>query len=153
MKERIRELLKELMEGPNDCYHKYSIKTSNNTIPNVGFYFGSPSSNGVGSFSCNLSNQLHSMLDFSINPNKVVSIKETAPTNPHGFRSNNCISFEGTFANPNYNSTPQHITDILGGPAFIPTVVTYNSVQECMEDYKFVDREYTYKKRKGDFQG
>ena len=138
------------MEGPNDCYHRYNIKTS--ITQNVGFYFGSPSS-GAGSFSCSLSNQLHGMLGFSNNPNKVVSIKGTAPTNPHGFINNNCISFEGTFANPNYNSTPQHITDILEGPAFYPTVVTYNSVKECMEDYKFVDEEYIHIKNKGYHQG
>ena len=138
------------MEGPNDCYHRYNIKTS--ITQNVGFYFGSPSS-GAGSFSCSLSNQLHGMLGFSNNPNKLVSIKETAPTNPHGFINNNCISFEGTFANPNYNSTPQHITDILEGPAFYPTVVTYNSVKECMEDYKFVDEEYIHIKNKGYHQG
>ena len=147
----VKESIRELIEGPNDCYHKYNIKTSN--ASHVGFYFGSPSS-GASSFSCSLSNQLHSMLGFSSDPNKVVSIKNTSPTNPHGFINNNCISFMGTFqdaSSPQMGiNSPQHIATVLLGPAFGATVVTYNSIQECMEDYKFVDRDKTNKKRRKD---
>ena len=140
----IRESINQLIEGPGDCYFKYHISTTGASMD--GFYYGSPSGGG-GSFSCASSIQLHQLLGFGSNPNKVVSIKNGAPANPHGFKSNNCIQFEGQFPTPSFFQT-QHITDpsVLSGPAFGTTIVDYNSVEECKEDFKFADRHKKYKK-------
>ena len=53
----------------------------------------------------------------------------------HGFKSNNCIEYIGISNSPQPLGTT-HITNYnaLQGPPYNPTVVDYNSLQECIEE-------------------
>jgi|TARA_Y100001963_G_C6784329_1_gene451726 hypothetical protein len=128
---KLKGIVKNITEGPNDCYHSYKIWSPSGNIS--GHYYGLPWQGSGTQFTCQESNSLHSFLSFDVNPDAIISIKD--PGNTEGFNSSNCIKFMGTYDSPQFMMNVLHINDpnALGGPAFAPSLMDFATMDACHE--------------------
>ena len=130
----IRESIKNIVEGPNDCYHGYKIWTPSKNLS--GHYYGLPWQGASTQFSCQESNNLLTYLTFDVNPNTIISLKD--PGNTEGFKGANCIKYLGTYDTIQFMMNVEHINDqnVLGGPAFSPQIYEFDNIEACVESHK-----------------